>query len=349
MIEQLSHIVFLTPGFPENEEDSVTIPAFQVYLKTLKKALPNTKMTVLTFQFPFEEKSYQWNHMEVIPLNGKNNQFKKPFVWNKALKTLKRLHQKNPITNLHSFWIGECSLVGQKFALRANVKHIVTAMGQDVVLKNFYVKFLNIKKTKIITLSKNHHDLLLKNHTLNSQIIPWFIDPENFPELQKSEINILGIGSLNNVKNYPTFINIIGALVKEYPKLKVEIIGSGVEKNNILKNITQLKLEKTISLLGKLPRKEVLKKMVKSDILLHTSIYESFGYVFLEGLYSGMKIVSFDVGVAKEIAEWKVCKSTDEMIVSINTFLNNNKAIKKRVLLNNYQDTINLYLKLYNA
>ena len=84
---QKQHIVFLTPGFAESDKDSTTIPALQVYLKSLRKTLPDTKMTLLAFQFPFSKTIYDWHGIEVILLNGKNKRIKKLWVWRKAMKT----------------------------------------------------------------------------------------------------------------------------------------------------------------------------------------------------------------------------------------------------------------------
>ncbi len=116
MIKQQQHIVFITPGFTESENDSTTIPALQVYLKNLSHSLTDTKLTLIAFQFPYTKQSYFWNGIEIIPLNGKNRRFRKPFIWNIALRLLKRIHQKHPICNIHSFWIGECAMIGEKFA-----------------------------------------------------------------------------------------------------------------------------------------------------------------------------------------------------------------------------------------
>ncbi|WP_299438766.1 glycosyltransferase [uncultured Aquimarina sp.] len=347
-VEKL-HIVFLTPGFAISEEDSNTIPALQVYLKNLLITVPEAKLTLVAFQFPFTRKNYTWNGIEIVPLNGKNNRFKKLWIWKSALKTLKKIHKKHPISTIHSLWIGECSFIGKKFSNKHNISHIVTVMGQDTIANNRYNKSLLKSKAKIITLSINHQKELYKNHNLDSQIIPWSLDVNSFPELLENKINIIGVGSLNTIKNYFTFINIISFLVKDYPKLKVEIIGEGKLQQELLAVIQQKKLDQTIKLIGKLSRQEVLKKMSQSHILLHTSTYESFGYVFSEALYSGMKVVSFDVGTATNIKEWKICKDKSEMISQCNHILAHPKTKKQRVLLHPPEETIASYLKLYNA
>ncbi|MCH2195270.1 glycosyltransferase [Kordia sp.] len=343
------HIVFLTPGFAESESDSTTIPALQVFLKSMRKALPYAKLTLLTFQFPFTREIYDWYGIQVIPLNGQNKRLKKLQTWRKASKALKKLHKTQKIDTIHSFWIGECARIGEKFAKKQNIHHVVTVMGQDAAIKNSYGKVLIGSNAKIVTLSKNHKKELKVNYGLDSSIIPWHLDVSEFPALQKNTIDILGVGSLNTIKNYGDFIDIISALTKTHTNLKVSIIGDGGMRNEVETKIKNLQLEDTITLLGHLQRTEVFTKMSQSKILLHTSMYESFGFVFLEALYAGMKIVSHNVGLAKASENWIVCEHKIDLIEACEKLLATENSKKERVILSSETETINAYLSVYNA
>ncbi len=343
----IPHIVFLTPGFATSEKDSTAIPALQVFLKSLRKSLPNYKMTIIAFQYPFSNIKYNWNSIEVIPLMGKNKIHKKPYTWYTALKTLKKIHCENPISTIHSFWIGECSLIGQKFASKHKLPHITTIMGQESVKKPLFYRLLNPQRTILVSLSENHMNDIKTTLGLPSQIIPWFIEPDEFPEIDTSSIDILGVGSLNKVKNYESFINIIFDLKKIYPEIKAEILGSGILHSHLQNKIDKLKLQNNVTLTGLVSRETVLKKMSKSRILLHTSDYESFGLVFSEAHFSGMKIVSKNVGASKSSAHWKVCNSDIEMTDACAYFLLQSQ-VKKRILLHSKKDCLTAYEKLYD-
>ncbi|AXG69439.1 2-deoxystreptamine glucosyltransferase [Kordia sp. SMS9] len=349
MKKTYEHIVFLTPGFAESEADSTTIPALQVFLKSMRKALPNARLTIITFQFPFSKKTYDWHGMKVIPLNGQNKRWRKLRTWRKATKTLKKLHKTQKIDTIHSFWIGECARIGQKFADRYKLNHIVTVMGQDAIIKNSHGVYLKNSDTKLVTLSENHQRALQSNYQLNSTIIPWHLDVSEFPALQKNTIDILGVGSLNTIKNYEDFIDVISALANTQTNLNVVIIGDGDLRAALETKIQKLQLEKTITLLGQLPRTEVLSTMAQSNILLHTSSYESFGFVFLEALYSGMHIVSYNVGLAKASQNWHVCEDKIDLIDACSAIRSQEVLPKKRVLLSAETETINAYLSLYHA
>ena len=343
------HIVFLTPGFAESEVDSTTIPALQVFLKSMRNALPKSSLTVLTFQFPFTKETYDWNGIEVIPLNGQNKRFKKIWTWQKALQTLQKIHKKQPIDVIHSFWIGECARIGQRFAKKHQINHVVTIMGQDASVKNSYAKSLLNSNAKLVTLSTNHQAELQKTYGLESVIIPWHLDTNDFPPLQENKVDILGVGSLNTIKNYEDFIDIISAVAKTQKNLNVKIIGEGTLQNELKTKIQNLQLEQTITFCGKLPRQEVLKKMAQSKILLHTSVYESFGFVFLEALYSGTHIVSYPVGLAESSENWHVSNHKIDLIEACEKLLSEADTEKKRIEFGSEAKTINAYISLYHA
>jgi glycosyltransferase involved in cell wall biosynthesis len=222
-------------------------------------------------------------------------------------------------------------------------------MGQDAALKNSHGNELIHTDVKLVTLSENHQKELLANYDLNSTVIPWHLDVSEFPELQENSIDILGVGSINQVKNYEDFIEVISAVAKTFPSLNVSILGDGEIRPRIERKIKDLQLENTITLLGHLPRAFVLEEMAQAKILLHTSSYESFGFVFLEALYSGMHIVSYNVGLAKTSATWHVCDNKTELIETCKRLLSENNSQKERVTIGSELETINAYLSLYHA
>ncbi|WP_298419140.1 glycosyltransferase [uncultured Kordia sp.] len=348
MSTQEQHIVFLTPMFPESEADSVSIPALQVFLKTIRKAVPHCKMTAISFQYPFTKKQYDWHGIDVIPLNGQTKRLKKLFVWNKALRHLKKLHKQQAITTIHSFWIGECSSIGQRFAKKHVINHVVTVMGQDALAGNLHVKYLLDTNTKLVTLSENHRNTLQQNYQLSSEIIPWYVDTTEYPEMQKNTIDVLAVGSLIDLKNYPLCIDVVSELVKKHPKLTVNFIGGGPNLSQLNSLIEQKELDKHITFSGEMHREKVLEHMATANILLHTSSYESFGYVYIEALYSGMVIVSKNVGFTQNTSEWAIANTKEEMVAACNHFLTKD-ASKKRVLVSSEKESLTDYLKLYNG
>ncbi|MBL0342345.1 MAG: glycosyltransferase [Bacteroidetes bacterium] len=117
------------------------------------------------------------------------------------------------------------------------------------------------------------------------------------------------------------FIELFANLKQEFPKLTGKIIGDGIQLQELQALINDLKLQKSLILTGKLPRDAVMKEMQKCKILLHTSSYESGGYVFLEALYSGMKVVCFKVGLLPEVQGAYSCDNEKEIYSNLKSLL----------------------------
>lgn len=346
MNSNLKHIVFLTPGFAQNEQDTSTIPAIQIYIKALKKHQPELKITIISFQFPFTNEKYKWFDCDVIPLNGRNSKWKRIFIWNKVFTILNTLNKENPISILHSFWLGECALIGNLFSKKNNLKHVCTLMGQDIFKNNYYLKVLPIQKMNLICVSDFQQKQLYKSSILQTKVITWGIHGADFSYPTTKTIDIIGVGSLIRLKNYDLFIEVVFEINKKNT-IKVVLIGDGIQKEYLEEKIKKLQLENTISLTGLLPYKETLNYISQSKILLHTSNYESFGMVFAEALQCKTRIVSKEVGCAFASKNWHICTSKDEMIaaclealsIPFSENLENPLVIEK---------TIENYLKIYN-
>src|SRR3954469_10284281 len=104
-------LIILTPGFPENEEDTTCLPERQALVKALKRNAHSTEIIILTFQYPFIRHHYQWQGIDVYAFNGRNKgKLRRAFVWFCVWKTLKILKRKFKLIGLLSFWLGECAL-----------------------------------------------------------------------------------------------------------------------------------------------------------------------------------------------------------------------------------------------
>jgi glycosyltransferase involved in cell wall biosynthesis len=82
-----------------------------------------------------------------------------------------------------------------------------------------------------------------------------------------------------------------------------------------------LQIETAVTFEGLVPRERVLELMSRSRVLLHTSRFESYGFVFAEALASGTRIVSGPVGIAESGSDWVVEETVPEMAAAIERFL----------------------------
>ena len=59
-------LVILTPAFPADESEKNWVPSKQLFLRSVKKLFPVTRIVVLSFIYPHATSNYQWNEAEVF-------------------------------------------------------------------------------------------------------------------------------------------------------------------------------------------------------------------------------------------------------------------------------------------
>lgn len=112
---------------------------------------------------------------------------------------------------------------------------------------------------------------------------------------------LISVGRLEKVKNYSLLIDAF-KILKEKRKLKLIILGTGIQQENILNQISKYNLINDIFLLGF--KQNPIPYMKKSDVFVLTSNWEGFGNVLVEAMSVGLKIVSTDCPSGpKEILE----------------------------------------------
>lgn len=311
----MKHLIWLTPGFATDEADSKCIPPLQLLAQQLSTQA-NFRLHIISLHYPFRQQPYQWHGVDVYPAYCSGT-FAKIRTWWRAWNYLKTLVREYPQAQLHSFWLNDAALLGHWAGKRYGLTHRVTLMGQDARPTNRYLRLFPLPKLQLITLSFFHDEQLFQSTARRGdQIIPWGIATVSQLEQQKRTIDILGVGNLISLKDYSTFVRIIAQLKEQHPHIRAMLIGDGIERAALEQLAQDLGVDQHITFAGYLERANVLDYMQKSRVFLHPSTYESFGYVFLEALAAGMRVVSRPVGIASASEHWKVVQKENLLIVT---------------------------------
>ncbi|MBD3224548.1 MAG: glycosyltransferase [Caldithrix sp.] len=311
-------IVCLTPGFPADASETDNIPALQNYVKYLARINSDYHVIVITFRYPRQPQTYIWNHITIYALGIEQyRKIARPFIWLRATLFLIKLHRKVTIKVLHSFWLSETALVGKWVSRLTGAKHITSLMGQDALPIKRYIRYLNLKGMIITAPSVFIENEMLRNNGRPiDAVIPWGLDRETEDQdIEGSDrsIDILGVGSLIPLKNYRTFIEIIQRLAVDFSHIRSVIIGDGPQRDALQSLIDKLRLTDNVQLTGGLARERVFEYMKFSKILLHPSLYEAQAYVFLEALYYGLMVVSYDVGYLPYTPKSYIVRTKDDL------------------------------------
>lgn len=341
----------MVPGFAANEQDYWCLPPVQALAVAFKENYPQHRLSIVAIHYPYQKGRYTWKGLTINAIGGKNRRLPQKFLtWRSCLKTLQQLHREQKVDLIHSFWLNEPAWLAARFAKRVKIPHFCTVMGQDALKDNKYLKRLALKEIETFCISVRSAQALKNSCGKEARaIIPWGADAlvREFPsKIETKNIDILGVGSMVEVKNYALFLDVLALLTKEKPKLRAIIVGPGPLTDKLKAKAQTLGIAEQVSFPGFLDRPEVFKLMDRSRVFLHTADYEGQGYCFVEAAARAVPIVSTPVGMAKESQNWKLGNTAKELGKLCLGFLEEERKIAP-LLLGSIEDSLETYAKHY--
>lgn len=161
-------------------------------------------------------------------------------------------------------------------------------------------------------------------------------------KIEKKTYEILVVSTFIKRKNIDSILYAINELKGKY-EFKLTIIGTGPEKENLIKIVEELELSKYVEFLGQQKREDILKYMRNADIFALISKNETLGMVYLEAMASGCIVIgSKNEGIDGIITSGKngyLCNAGEykELSNLIEQILLSSKEEKKKVLMNSYE------------
>ena len=119
--------------------------------------------------------------------------------------------------------------------------------------------------------------------------------PEKAAKLSGKQI--ISVGRLHPVKNFPALLKVFAQVKKELPDARLLVVGDGTERVSLEHLAKELSISSSVTFTGMLSKEQVEEKMLDSDIYVMTSLTECFPMVLLEAAASGLPLVSYDVPV----------------------------------------------------
>jgi glycosyltransferase involved in cell wall biosynthesis len=338
-------LLLISPGFPANEGDDTCIPPLQEYLLALRATRPDLAIQVIATQYPYTVTPYGWKDIRVHPCNGRNGLWRQPGTFRRARRVFRGILERGGVRCVHSLWIGSAAVFGARCAVAAKARHVITAMGQDA-RDGSRAWERSGQGASSVVLSDRHASFFLRmTRRRPDAIIPWGSPPPPREGNTERTIDLLFVGSMIDVKRPWLFEELVHRVRRHRP-VKAMMIGRQPDGTHGPGDHDIAPDGSTLRVLTELPREEVLERMSNARVLVHTSSYESQGYVFDEALASGMSIVSFAVGSAVRSDRWRVVEDMEEMVTAVIELLEAPPPIAP-MTLHPMERTVEAYLQLY--
>jgi len=199
-----------------------------------------------------------------------------------------------------TFLMREVSIPSQR------VKYIKKEKQKTFLYKRFIVNFDYIiaqsnfmKEDMVKTYNIKEERIMVINNPLNLQNIHDKAEKNEGVPFNSFKTNLLATGRLGPEKRFDKLLELIPILGEDY---HLNIIGEGLERNNLEKRIEALNIENQVTLHGE--KKNPYVYMKKADIALLSSEYEGYPNVLLEANACGTFAIAFACpGVNEEIIQ----------------------------------------------
>ncbi len=191
-----------------------------------------------------------------------------------------------------------------------------------------------------------------KKYGYSSEIIPKGFDLKRFnPEIETKDLIeslgvkgkkiILTVCRLDPRKNLISLIESADIIVnkKKNKDFVFLIAGDGVERDLLLEEIKKHKLEGVVRLVGSVSNTSNLlpKYYAMSDLYVLPTLYEGFGWVFLEAMASGLPIITTNVAsnpeIVGDVGKLVPLKNPKVLAETILETLNDRKELSKMTKL----------------
>ncbi|MCF7822778.1 MAG: glycosyltransferase [Candidatus Marinimicrobia bacterium] len=208
---------------------------------------------------------------------------------------------------------------------------------------NFLQRFTN----KVIVDSNAVKSKLIESgiHSENIEVIYNGIDDREFSqtlqmETEKEALNIssdnfiLGnISGLQYYKGHDFLLDIFAQVEAKHKNVHLVLVGDGELKDQLIEQVTDLKLSDKVHFLGK--RSDIQSLIAAMDIMVHPARWEGFGIILAEAMYCGVPVVCSDRGGIPEVVQDQVSGfvhpfgDKDAFVGSISALINDNKLRQK--------------------
>ena len=201
----------------------------------------------------------------------------------------------------HGLYAGIAGLLS-----RIPVLQVLPGNDLDIALRNsFLVRFLR-HAYKIGVRGENSMRRLVSKHISpeNIEIIPNVFEPcALIPgSFKKPAYDLIYVGGVESVKCIDILLESISCLRREYPEIRLALLGDGPLRGTLQTLVVKVDIEKNVNFLGRVNPELVNPHLRNGRIFIMTSREEGLPMAMIEALSCGLPVVMPDVGDVTTVA-----------------------------------------------
>ncbi|WP_371803551.1 glycosyltransferase [Candidatus Lokiarchaeum ossiferum] len=308
------HIVIIIPNTHEAKQYGLKVGGAEKQILNLLPHFEQQNGVKITLITKYTEYIPHTNDLEIYNISKNSILFiLSSFFLLVKIHKKSRIHILNPhilgITVVpaimfHFFWS-----VPILTKISGNIKQLIETRSKSKLTRKFdqnFVKFL---------IKNSDYFQVLNNEIRGNLISSYNIDENKIFEISNAisiksceykkpitEVKKFGfVGRIEKVKNIPTLLQAFKILSNEYPKVKLEIFGTGEEEKSILSLIEKMDLIKNITLHGFLNDTKDIYSLI--DCFILPSFSEGISNSLLEAMTSGIPVIASKIPANQKVIE----------------------------------------------
>lgn len=361
----------------EKMKENICVDLYKVgnmYSRLYSKIYKSIKKVDLEDDTEILLENAKWNNINIkVSLITKLlEKYMNNIYYKTSLKYIERHIEIKKYNLIHAHWVYPTGYIAMLLSKKYNIPYIITAHGSDIhtipkentkIAKCTLEILENANKVVFVSDRLKRDALDLGYSGNNAEVIYNGVELNDFKELNKEEVKLdLGfdgivigyIGRLEPTKGADRLPRIFNEINKLKEDIEFLIIGDGSLKENIIKELDELKIKYRYC--KSMEHKKLNKYMNSCDAIVVPSRNESFCCVALEAQACGTKVVASNVGgISEAIGKFGFLVDSGEnferrFAETVNYCLNENINIydmKKRTHEFSWERTVKEELNIY--
>ena len=245
-----------------------------------------------------------------------------------AWKVVQQLHAETPFDLIDAHYVYPDGYAATLIGKRLNIPVFVTARGTDI---NLFSQ-MPLIRPKIVSTLNRADGVIAVSEALKQRMVELGIVAEKIAvirngidhsifhprdrnearrrlNLDPEDCVLLTVAALVPLKGIDQLIEAVALLQKREPnrRWKLLVIGEGPERRALESQISNLKLQNQVQLVGAKPQDELADWYSAADLFCLASDREGCPNVILEALACGVPVVASNVGGVAELVRSQVC------------------------------------------
>jgi glycosyltransferase involved in cell wall biosynthesis len=305
------HVLTLTPFYPTDQNDAVGCFISEPLDWLAQAGIRNTVLAVQPIyrgRFQGRESAIPayWLRYFALP-GGFGLPTAGAFLFARILWKARDLHRSQRIDLIHAHGALPCGHAAMLLSAELGLPYVVSVHGLDAFsteqvggragqwCRRISQRVYRSSR-RVICVSEHVREQVLQGTgpSCRTSVVYNGVNPKLFsPGAERSSggLIVLSVGTLIPIKGHELLIRAAASLAREFPSLKLEIVGDGPELFRLQALTRELRIGERVLFLGWQSRRQVAEAMQRCTVFALPSRYEGLGCVYLEAMSVGKPVI----------------------------------------------------------